>query len=378
MAPTAAANVPVNPTIVARFTLDVNTPGVTSGNITLLREWDHKFIPLTVTTVGATITIVPNEDLGNGALFKLTFPNLTATDGQALPGFFRTFKTLGGFVPTGQIAYWNFDGNTNDQVGSFNADSIIDITYTSSYNAAAGTAASFNGTTSIIEIPNADQLTNTSQFTLCFWVKTNSAGHVDADGNPKGHFVLGLGAFWGFDFEITGSYELCKLGAAFECNLPGTNPHDLIFNGDGIYNNSPQGWKACTYCKLLTPTPAEGMAALIKDQWASVVVVFDGSTKTETMYFNGQRMREEDFDLADPTLNAATGIKWGGVSPAVYPRLAFGFIQSRQGLLWANQPWGDYKFPTSNHFQGQLDDVRIFHRALSAMEVSLIYASEKP
>jgi hypothetical protein len=128
----------------------------------------------------------------------------------------------------------------------------------------------------------------------------------------------------------------------------------------------------------LTPTPAEGVAALIKDKWAAVVVTFDGASKLATMYINGEIMKEEDFDLADPTLNAATGLIWNGNAPEVYPRLAFGFVKSRQGTLWATQPWGGYTIPTSNHFGGQLDDVRIFHRALTATEVGLMYASEKP
>ena len=96
------------------------------------------------------------------------------------------------------------------------------------------------------------------------------------------------------------------------------------------------------------------------------------------LYMNGEKMKEEDFDLADPTLNAAIGMAWAGSPPEVYPRLAFGFVKSRQGTLWATQPWGGYQYPTSNHFGGQLDNVRIFHRALSATEIGLMYNSEKP
>jgi hypothetical protein len=120
------------------------------------------------------------------------------------------------------------------------------------------------------------------------------------------------------------------------------------------------------------------MVALIKDKWVSIVFVFNGPTKVATMYINGEKMKEEDFNLADPTLNAATGLKWSGLPPEVYPRLAFGFIKSRQGTLWATQPWGNYNLTTSKHFGGLLDDVRIFHRALTATEIDLMYASEKP
>ncbi len=374
---TSANNVPSMPTIVATFTQNVNSSSVATG-ITLKRDWDQKNIPLTVTTSGGAVTIVPNEELGNGALFTLTFPVVTSTDGQSVASFVRTFTTIGTFVPTGQIAYWNFEDNANDQVGSFNADSVINIAYTASYKSSAGKAATFDGTTSIIEIPNGDLLTNTPAFSMCFWVKTNSAGHVDANGNAKGHFVIGLGAYNGFQFEIQSSYAECKFAATYNCVAPVTNGHDLTFNGNGLYNNTPEGWKACTYCKLLTPNPADGMTALIKDKWASVVVTYNGPAKIATMYINGEKMKEEDFTLADAPLSAATGLIWNGAAPECYPRLAFGFVKSRQGSLWATQPWGGYNIPTSNHFGGQLDDIRIFHRALTATEVDLMYASEKP
>lgn len=374
---TSATTVPTDPTIIASFTLSVDSNSVVPDKITLIRQYDNTAIGLTISVSGSKITLVPTESLANGALFTLTFPAVRATDGQSITGFVRTFKTIGTFAPSGQIAYWNFEGNANDQVGSFNADSTVNITYATSYTTAAGQAASFDGTTSIIEIPNADQLTNTESFTLCFWMKTNSEGHVDADGNPKGHFVVGLGAFYGFQFEVSGGYDNCKFATTYNVGDPNTNSHDLGFTGDGKTKDNG-GWQACTYCKLLTPTPSEGMAGLLKDTWASVVFIFDGTTKLASLYINGELMKTEDFNLADPTLNDAIGMKWNGTAPDVYPRMAFGFVKSRQGVLWATQPWGGYTIPTSNHFGGLLDDVRIFHRSLTPTEIDLMYQSEKP
>jgi hypothetical protein len=46
--------------------------------------------------------------------------------------------------------------------------------------------------------------------------------------------------------------------------------------------------------------------------------------------------------------------------------------------MWDAESWGGYNFPTSNHFKGTLDEVRIFHKAISAQEVELLYNSEKP
>jgi len=55
-------------------------------------------------------------------------------------------------------AHYKFDGNANDEKGVFNpaAEDVIDITYEDSHNTAAGKAASFNGSTSLIEIATAN------------------------------------------------------------------------------------------------------------------------------------------------------------------------------------------------------------------------------
>jgi hypothetical protein len=46
--------------------------------------------------------------------------------------------------------------------------------------------------------------------------------------------------------------------------------------------------------------------------------------------------------------------------------------------MWDSEPWGGYDFPDANHFKGQLDDIKIFHKVVTATEVSLMYESEKP
>jgi hypothetical protein len=372
-------NIPDEPTIVATFNMAVKASTANTTNITLKRNYDNAAIDLTITVSGASITIVPTESIGNGASFELKMTGIQSTDDQSLSALTRSFTTDGTFVPAGQIAYWNFEETAEDQVGTFNpsADGIVDLEYQDSYKADAGKCAFFNGTSTIIEIPNGDQLMNTENFTLAFWIKTKSAGHVNENGDPKGHFVMGLGAARGFQFEIFGGYDGCKLAATYDIGSTGTDDEDLWFNGAGEYNGNG-GFKGWTFCKLLTPTPAEGMQAYLKDSWTHVVCVYDAPTRIGTMYFNGEKMKEQDFDLYDPPLNAATGLIWSGDGVEVVNELAFGFIKSREGTLFGNYPWGNYDLPTANHFGGWLDNVRIFHTALTAQEIDLMYQSEKP
>ena len=145
-----------------------------------------------------------------------------------------------------------------------------------------------------------------------------------------------------------------------------------FFNGDGKTGSSG-GWQGCTFSKDLTG--AGGVAPLLKDKWAFIVYSFDHATKLATFSMNGEKIKVMDFNLwpaGDPKTGAA-GLKWAGVAPDVVNELAFGFIQSRAGTMWANETWGGYQYPTSNHFGGWLDEVRIYHRTLTETEIAAMY-----
>jgi len=375
---TPPSNVPANSVITAVFTVAVNPTTATTSTIKLLEGYDTVYIPLTVTVTGGTITIQPNQTLASGTLYTLTFATgIMSTDGQGIAAFTRSFSTVGNFVPAGVIAYWDFENNAvNDEVGTFNSN-YSNITFAPSYSTAAGMAGSFDGTSSIVEIPNGDQLDATHDFSIAFWVDAVSAGHVDSLGNQKGQFVFGLSAFYGFEYEMAGDYSSCKLSATYNVGDTNTVSEDLWFDGSGT-TGSNGGWVGWTYCRNLTSSG--GVAALLKDTWANVACVYNSTTRIGTMYINGQEMKAQNFNLwpAGALDLAVTGLKYNGVEPQEYPILAFGFIKSRNSTLWNDQSWGLYSSPYANHFKGYLDDVRIWHKALSANEVSLMYNSEKP
>ena len=374
---TSATGVDPKADILATFSEAIKASTATSANITLLRDYDGATIPTTITVAGNVVTINPTEDLGSGTLYKLTFSGAVSfDDGKATVATFnRTFTTIGTFAPAGAIAHWTFEDNANDVAGSYNG-TAVSVTYTASRNVAAGKAATFDGDVSIIEVPSGDVLQNSNDFTLSFWVKTNSAGHVNENGDPAGHFVIGLGAFKGFQFEIPADYKWCKLAASYAFADGTTGSEDLWFPGDGkTYANG--GWQGWDFCKDLTGSG--GVEGLIKDKWANIVCEYNSATKQGIMFINGEKMKSFDFDLwpDGDAKRGVTGLKYGGVAPEVVNKLAFGFIQSRDGQLWDTESWGGYDFTTSNHFKGQLDDIRIYHKVLTGDEILLMYNSEK-
>jgi hypothetical protein len=370
---TAAVDVPTDAVITVVFNKNVSFESI-SSNVLFSTTGGQ------VSHTDEELIITFDNPLERGTDYTISFGNgLEAEDGGGFDAISRTFTTAGikDVVPpqsASQVAYWPFNGNSVDAAGSYDGGAEVAMTWGTDRHGQVGSCATFDGNASIIEVPNADPLGTTNDFTLSFWIKTNSEGHVNADGNPSGHFVMGLGAFFGFQFEIFSDYAGCKLAAQYDLG-DGINTagEDTWYNGEE--NLAWQGW---TFARDLTGQG--GLPALIQDKWAHIVCTYNSSTKEGSMYINGLIMKTFDFDLwpeGDLKKNI-TGMKYSGQEPDVVNDLAFGFIHSRAGTMWDAEPWGGYDFPTSQHFKGQLDDVRIFHAALDATEIETLYNDEKP
>ena len=378
---TAPSNVPVNPTITATFSTDVDVATATTSNVTLTEDYDAVSIPLTVTASGKVVTITPIASLANGALYKLAITaGLKASDGQVLTPINRSFTTLGSFLPAGMVAYWNFDGNANDQTGNYSAAAagITGISYVTGRNTASGQAASFNGTTSLIEIPNGDVLENSADFSLSFWMKDDTTAKRD-------QFVLGLSAWFGFQFEYNSNNYIntgnpnrsqigqCKLAAQYSFSDGTSGSQDLWLDGVGDTKDNG-GWMGWTFSKNLIANSGTGVNGLLAQKWAHIVCTYDHTTKLATMYINGQKMKEQDYNLyiAPNSMHLATGLKFAG-TPA-NKSLVFGFIQDKVSPTLPDA-WADYTIPANNHFKGLLDDVAIYHTVLTPTLITLMYNS---
>jgi len=365
---TSPDGVSVTAAINGIFSTDLD-PATAAANVTLVRDLDDSEVAVNVTASGRALTITPAEDLFGGSLYILTIKaGLSSTQGKTLGAdLVRNFSTVGSFTPQNVVAHWSFEDNADDQVGEYNAAAadVIDITYEDSRKAAAGKAASFNGTTSLIEIPNGDDFLTNDDFTLSFWMKANST--------KNGQFVLGLAAWKGFQFEIAGDWGWVKLASQYDLGNGTTDAEDNFFNGSGE-NKDNGGWKGWTFHKSVT-----GVGDLyFKDKWAHVVCTYDSENKLATMYINGEMVKQHDFNLwgtGEPKAGV-TGVTYAG-NDAPGNKFALGFIQARENRIISDS-WADYSNPDNNHFKGLLDDVRIFSVAVTEEEVKLMYDSEKP
>ncbi|MCK6618701.1 MAG: Ig-like domain-containing protein [Cyclobacteriaceae bacterium] len=364
---TSATGVPVGATIVATFNVPVDE--TTTSAITLVRQFDSQNFDATITVDGNEVTINPNADFSTGTLFILTFgAGLKSAEGKTLTSAIeRNFTSEGTFAVPGAFAHWTFEDNAVDIIGGRapKTGGTVDLTFVDGRKADAGKAASFNGTTTIVEYANGDQLMNNGSWALSVWVKPNSS-------LGKGQFVFGLGAFYGFQMEIFGDYNAFKLAASY---TNGTNDFSEDLWADGTGNLGWQGW---VFSKDFTPTG--GMNVVIKDNWAHYVFVYNATTRQGIVYLNGERIKEQDFDLwpDGDAKRTTTGLKYRGGAPDVLNELALGFVHSRGGTLWDGEPWGNYDNPDANHFHGLMDDLIIYHKVLTQAEITAMYNSGKP
>lgn len=370
-------NVPSNAKIVASLTSNIDPGSVNSNTIKLFRLFDSTYVDMNYAVLGNTITIIPNADLGSGVSYQLTFMNIQSTDGLVMTYLWRAFTTAGSFGPPGQVAYWNFNGNIYDQLGNYNSVTMTDVNYAISFRRSLGQCVAFNGTSAIIQVPNGDQLLNTNDFSISFWVKANPFYQLDSAGKPKGQLVLGLGDYKGFEFSISEDYSYCQMVASYALPDGTAVTEPLYFAGDGKTqsNGGEPGWISC-----VDLTSAGGLEALVENQWAFICFSYSSASKLGTLYINGLMMKQQDFNqwpVGDPA-RTITGMKYAGTLPLQEPVFAMGFMHSANSQAYSGTSWGNYNSPFANHFRGWLDELRIFHSALDSEDVDAMYQQTKP
>jgi len=85
---------------------------------------------------------------------------------------------------------------------------------------------------------------------------------------------------------------------------------DLWLDGVGDTKDNG-GWMGWTFSKNLVANSGTGVNGLLAQKWAHIVCTYDHTTKLATMYINGQKMKEQDYNLyiAPNNMHLATGLK---------------------------------------------------------------------
>ncbi len=377
---TAATGVAVGDNIVITFDKAVSTTTATSANVMLTPDGGTA-TATNVTATGSTITVDPSANLDPGTDYTLSLgAGLKAADGGAFTARSIPFKTAGNapvrIQQTAMKAFWDFRNRITDSLGTGTGVTQIGIAYGADRFGNANGAALFNGTTTIVEVPNAAGLI-TPSITNSFWVKIDSAtgGH--------GHFPMGMNFFFGYEFEINRVGDFMKHGGGF-AKSNSTSPDSLTYPDLGVRTNGMLDTANPEFVFAKNYGGGPALKALMSGKWAQITYTYNAASKLRTLYINGEKAVQANYNSAKPSrdLRRITGSmpKTVGAPGELSSTFAFGFAKGRDASFWEDPSteFGQYSSPNANHLKGMLDDVRFWNVALTDAEVTQLYNIEKP
>ncbi len=237
---------------------------------------------------------------------------------------------------SGLVGYWSFEEGSGsdkayDRSGRGNHGTLTAMNnYTAWVNSSTtGTALNFDGADDFVQIAQHASINNLGPMTISAWVKPNSIGEGSQSKiTVKG--VSGLGANeWQLMVATTGSVGPCAGGpsAAF------------VFS---IINSAAGAF--ATKCSV--------NSSVTFGVWQHVVITWDGTAGT-----NGAKIYKNGTELSYQASDGSEG----------------GSRTAETGALYIGN-----RSDTARTFDGSIDEVRIYNRALSADEVSRLYKIQQP
>jgi hypothetical protein len=216
----------------------------------------------------------------------------------------------------GLVGYWPFCGNANDESGNGNDGTVNGATLTEDRFGNANAAYGFDGVDDFISVSNSESIDIQSEITIAAWVKTNSIESSRPTIVCKERFENGI------KYMLSIQPETGNVGIAVN-NDPSTN---------------------CSACDQ----EIWSNESLISESWQHVSASWDNEILK--VYVNGVLSQTGE------------GILQGGVlqtSPST--PLLFGKAFTSIIPIYSTQ------------FQGSLDDIAIYNRALTPEEVQELY-----
>ncbi len=213
------------------------------------------------------------------------------------------------YPTNGLKLYYKLDNNTVDSGPNNYNATGTSIVYTRDRNNIASSVATFNGVDAFIAIPDAARFQPLTSSTLSFWIKTDQQSRFDL-----------------FD-QRTGSFDsdAHNFGVIVNAN----NPDELLYNYPN-YNSEGE-----TSYALRSVTISDGV-------WHHVVLIKDTENELMKLYL-------DNIETSSTTLS-----------------LDVEFMVNGTLLLGKN-------YADLSYFEGSIDDIFVYDRALSTNEVSTLF-----
>ncbi|MEW5734291.1 MAG: LamG-like jellyroll fold domain-containing protein [Thermodesulfobacteriota bacterium] len=230
---------------------------------------------------------------------------------------------------SGLLAYYPFSGNANDMSGNGHHGTVSGATLTTDARGNDASAYSFDGTDDYIIINDGGALSfdaNTEDYTVSLWFSTPTLDMPLDAGNYSGHILSDRSATdnvqMSYDFQVYGQSQ--------------PNPTNAL---------AVSTWDGGSCCE--SPITASGFVET--DKWYNAVYSVEG--QVAKLYINGALQDTKDLSgaLAGSTKNTE-GTTIGRFAGAFF------------GHYWP----------------GKVDEIRIYNRTLSAVEVSQLHEKDAP
>lgn len=211
-------------------------------------------------------------------------------------------------ISYGLIAYYPFTGNANDSSGFGNNGIVQGATLTIDRNNKANSAYNFNGSSSYIDISNKFFNNGLNDYTISIWASPNS----DIPSSGPGQTILNTNPHRGFDLGY--SYNGSRKLYIFNQIDPASNGNWDIVDDKFNYN-------------------------VALNNWVNIIIIKRGVTFT--YYVNGN-------------LDKSTSLIQNPISTLVSMRI------------------GAITCCTPEYFNGKIDDIRFYNRALNDTEINYL------
>ncbi|MGC4039475.1 MAG: LamG domain-containing protein [Flavobacterium sp.] len=262
------------------------------------------------------------------------------------------YEPIGGYensdeiAPDNLLAKFSFEDNIDDSKSGITGGTGTDVTYAQGIKGKAyqGSSTAFIGYSNV-----SPAIAGLKSITVSGWI--NTAPHT---GGAQCLFMLPKTSdFWGNIFTL----------------IEGTGPAETMLIKNHLQKDVTPSipwsgqWLVHDGSNLLT-----GMFG----NWKHLVWTYDAATSTYSMYVNGQNLNLPASIAKrytnDPT---AGGVPYGDLASSDVSKFVIGGYQQHLGAPWgAPDGW-------MLHYSGQLDEFRIYDKALSDSDINSLYLLEK-